>query len=298
MFKEDFFEFIENKISLDDIGKKFFVIIGVSPSKNARSPILWNAAFKKHKKKFKMIPLDVKKKNIGKVINLLKKNPNFYGGAITNPYKEFIYKKFKKNADKITNQIKSVNCIYRKKKNFFVTNTDGEAALMSFKEKFKITRRNKILIMGFGGVGKSVAFYFNYEAKIKKSKLIVSTRYKNINQKKFKLINFINYKEINKNISKFNIIINCTDIGFDKKKNVCPIPERLIKKINKKAVIFDVIYNPIETKFLKISKKENLHTLNGEKMNLLQAALAFNYANNLNKNNIITKKALSYFKKK
>ena len=65
--------------------------------------------------------------------------------------------------------------------------------------------------------------------------------------------------------------------------------------LKKTCVVFDIIYNPLRTKFLKFSEQIGLKTMNGLEMNLLQAVIAFNYAvkSSLSK---ITKKAMEEVK--
>ena len=58
---DDINRLIDNKFEIIGL-EKFAVIIGLNPSKTARSPILWNAAFKANNLNFSMIPIDVKKK--------------------------------------------------------------------------------------------------------------------------------------------------------------------------------------------------------------------------------------------
>ena len=67
-----FFKFIDNKVKLSG-SKNFVAIIGNSPSKGARSPILWNRAFKNLKINKRMYPFDTRKKNLRKLIFSLKK---------------------------------------------------------------------------------------------------------------------------------------------------------------------------------------------------------------------------------
>ena len=90
------------------------------------------------------------------------------------------------------------------------------------------------------------------------------------------------------------MIINCTSIGFDKKINESPIQEEMISKLKINAIIFDIIYNPKKTKLLSSAKKYSYQTMNGADMNLEQAVIAFNYANNIRKNRSvnITKTAM------
>ena len=102
---------VENKIKISP-KKKYVVIIGRNPSNGARSPKLWNAAFKKHKIDMKMYPLDVKKKNLSKLIKKLNSDINFLGGSIAVPYKEDIFKILGKKIDKLSYKIGSINCFY------------------------------------------------------------------------------------------------------------------------------------------------------------------------------------------
>ena len=86
----DIRKIISNKIILDKEKKKYSLIIGEEPSKGARSPKLWNRAYKIHKISNRMYTADVKKKRIKKLIAKLIKDKNFSAAAITNPYKEII----------------------------------------------------------------------------------------------------------------------------------------------------------------------------------------------------------------
>ena len=54
----DIINIIENNIADTDLDQ-FCVILGLNPSKGARSPTLWNRVFSSEEKKIKMLPLDV-----------------------------------------------------------------------------------------------------------------------------------------------------------------------------------------------------------------------------------------------
>jgi shikimate dehydrogenase len=261
----------KNKINLSK--KNYTVIIGSNPSKTARSPILWNYFFKKTKEEMEMIPIDTTKKNIKKIINVLSKDKKFKGGCVTIPFKEIIFKELlKKNSvDKITKKIGSVNCLYKKNNKIFGTNTDGDASLKVFKKKFGNVKNKKCLILGFGGVGKAVSAFFNSHLN---SNVVISNR-TNLSKKIIKKnnIEFIKWKEIPKVISEIDIIINCTSLGFNKNKK-SPINFETFKMIKKNAYFFDVIYNPLETTFLKLAKLKSKNIINGLEMNKLQAILA------------------------
>ena len=261
----------QNKITLRK--KNYVVIIGGNPSKTARSPILWNYFFKKTNQDIEMLALDTKKKNVKKILELLSKDKKFLGGCVAVPLKEIVYKELsnKGSIDKITKKIGAVNCIYKKKNKIFGTNTDGDAALKVFKNKFGHIKNKKCLILGYGGVGKAITAFFNYSIK---SKVIISNRTKIsksiIGKNNLKTIDWKKFPTI---LSKMDIIINCTSLGFNKNRK-SPVKKKEFNLIKNNAYLFDAIYNPLETTFLKLGKKRTKHLLNGLEMNKMQAILA------------------------
>ena len=77
------------------------------------------------------------------------------------------------------------------------------------------------------------------------------------------------------------------------KKKTLQLPIFYLKKLNKKTIIYDIIYKPLETKLVKISNKIGFRTMNGLNMNLDQAAIAFLYVNKSIGNLNFIKKAMN-----
>ncbi|MBI05001.1 MAG: hypothetical protein CMI96_04200 [Pelagibacteraceae bacterium] len=270
-------DLIENDLVFDE--KKYFTaIIGGNPSEGARSPILWNYTFKKNKINCNMLSFDVADKNLEKLIFLLNKNKFFLGGAIAVPYKEKIFKLLKNNTSIETSKIGAVNCLYRNNSGeLTATNTDGEASLEAFNNTYKSILNRKTLILGMGGAGKAVAAFFAKDINNKKN-IYISSR--SIEAKSYAELlesNWLNWNIFNDEINKFDIIINCTILGSNKSRHKMPINLNSIKYIKKSAIIYDIIYDPSPTLLLQTASKNNLKILDGKKMNLLQAALAFDY---------------------
>ena len=82
--------------------------------------------------------------------------------------------------------------------------------------------------------------------------------------------------------SKFDIIINCTTLGSKTHEYLLPISLNGIENIKENAIIFDIIYDPSPSNFLKYVNKRKIKVLDGKKMNLLQASLAYDYCINEN----------------
>ena len=84
-------KFLNNKINLKN-KTNFALIIGLTPSKGARSPTLWNNAYRSFGKKTRMYPADMSEKKLEKLCEYLKSNKYFLGSSVTVPYKETIMK--------------------------------------------------------------------------------------------------------------------------------------------------------------------------------------------------------------
>lgn len=283
--KNKFFDLINNKIKIDNLDK-FAVIIGKNPSLNARSPVLWNAAFKANNLNYSMVPIDTDLENLEIVLRLLQEDKKCIGGAITIPYKTNVWNWLGENVSDEAKNIKAVNCIYRDKEGIFRgTNTDGEASLVAFKSKFGGLKNKKIMIMGSGGAGKSVIAYFTKE--LNNFSLYLTSRNKSYfnSKKKPKNIVWVDWQEKSQILNKIDILINCTSLGFDSQTDIAPLEDREVRLLKKQSIVYDIIYNPEKTLLLNLAEKNELKTMNGSEMNLLQAVLAFKYVvNNVDKN--------------
>ena len=282
--KNKFFDFISNRVEVDKL-ERFAVIIGKNPSKNARSPLLWNAAFKANNLNYSMVPVDVDLENLEIVLNFLQQDQRCIGGAVTIPYKSDVLNWLGESASKESKKIKAINCIYRNKEGIFRgTNTDGEASLAAFKKKFGELKDRKVMIMGCGGAGKAVITYFDKELKI--PNLYVTNRNKSTFtfEEKLNNITWIDWQKKSSILKKIDVLINCTSLGFDKQADFSPLQDEDIRLLNKQSIVYDIIYNPEKTLLLNLAEKNGLKIINGSEMNLLQAVLAFKYVvNNVDK---------------
>ena len=260
-------------------GDKFAAIIGSNPSKGARSPKLWNAAFKFFNKDIIMHPLDVDTENIEDLISYLRDNKDFIGGAIAAPYKSEIAKLLKNHLTCEADAIGAINCLFRDTKGELTgTNTDGEAALKCLIDEYGSIKTKTVLILGFGGVGKAVTAYIAKELN-NNSILYVASRSQIRNEtKNTRVDKYIEIREINEYIDSIDIVINCTSVGWSNQENASPLNSGIFNRLKENSFIYDVIYQPLETKLLQIANMKKIKCMNGLSMNLEQAVLAFGYA--------------------
>ena len=281
MFK-DLNTMIENNISESNFDF-YTVIIGKKPSQGARSPKLWNKVYDYEEKKAQMIPLDVREDKLEQVFNYLKEDKQCWGGAVAVPYKEKIFNLIKNNVNEEIKAIGAVNCFHRSTgvliDQFTGTNTDGEAALETIRQQLTKSQNLTVGLMGFGGAGKAILAFLLRDFK-KKHKICMFNRSPvNIKDAKKNGLSSFSLNELDTFLPHCDLLINTTSVGHKESVNITPVPALRLAKAKKTMVVYDIIYDPIKTVLLRDSEKVGLKTINGLRMNLIQAVLAYSYTN-------------------
>lgn len=259
--------------------ESYAVILGLNPSQGARSPKLWNSAFTNFLISSKMIAIDVAPENFLDLLTVLEKDPTFSGGAIAAPHKETAASYIGNNLTKEAKSIGAINCLFRDVDGALCgTNTDGEGSLRSFENVFGKIEDKIILILGAGGTGKAVSAYFaNASNDLKK--VYIASRSKAALELSYNIgCNGINWSSINDILPKVDILINCTSLGSTTQLGESPIGPEDFKQLQSHAIVYDVIYDPNPTPFLKHANMLGFKTLNGNDMNFEQAVIGFHYA--------------------
>ena len=283
----DINKIIDNHLSQNYLDK-FSVIIGSNPSKGARSPLLWNKVYKAEKKNIAMLPLDVRSERLGELISCLQENHKCLGGAIAVPHKEAMFDLLQNKCAPEIKEIGAINCFFRdpkdQSKRFSGTNTDGEGSLDPIFKLIKERKNLKICLLGYGGAGKAVAAFLIKNMKdSQKLKIFNRTEIKKSlpNSK----VLFLSIKVLSDYIDSFDLIINATTVGTKESLSESPIPIELFSKIKSSTLIYDINYDPPETKLMKIAKEKGFKAINGLRMNLIQAVLAYKYTNDTSLSN-------------
>lgn len=281
MFRE-LNQLINNEIHEQELDN-FSVIIGSNPSQGARSPILWNKVYKEERKNTLMLPLDVSEDRLSALITFLQENKSCLGGAVAVPYKEKVFSLLKNKLPKEITNIGAVNCFYREKaSNYFFTgtNTDGEASLESISRFLEEKKNKEIHLIGYGGAGKAILAFLLKKFNTTHSIKVFNRTIQSIVQKNSSNNLFYNLEEFKNFSSKSDIIINATTLGSGSLSEKTPVEKSILESCASKTIVFDIIYNPIKTKLLQEAESLGLKTINGLRMNLVQAVLAYTYTNN------------------
>lgn len=188
---------------------------------------------------------------------LYHKKDEFKGLNVTIPYKESVIK-YLDEIDVIAKKIGAVNTIKITEDERLVGyNTDTVGFVNSLKPLLQ-KHHNKALVLGTGGASKAIQYSLNQ----------LNISYKTVSRKTSE--STILYQDITKNLlDEYLIIINCTPLGtFPDIEEAPQIPYQFLTA---KHLLYDLIYNPTETKFLKEGKKLGSVIKNGFEMLEIQA---------------------------
>jgi len=268
----------ENPLTYPD-ERNFAAILGASPSKGARSPILWNTAFKAHGSDAEMLPIDIPRDRLDELLAALNANPNFLGGAVAVPYKESVARWLKNRLTSEALVIGAVNCLFREGTGHLKgANTDGEGALVSFEREFGKIAEKSVLLLGPGGAGKAVAAFVR-QAIGTNGRLRIAGRSETGRRYAEQLkCDWIKWSEVAAALPTTEVLINCTSVGTGVTAGQTPISEKDLSLLPSHAVVFDIIYQPAPSTLLTLAAKRGLMVLDGTEMNLEQAVLAYGYA--------------------
>ena len=179
------------------------------------------------------------------------------GMNVTIPYKQEVIP-FLDNLDEVSKAIGAVNTIVFNKDG---TTTGYNTDYIGFQKNIApmITEKIKAaLILGTGGASKAVVYALH--------KMEIETQY--VSRKKS--TNNLTYSDITEIILKdHKLIVNCTPLGTY--PNIFQKPNLNYEQLTNDHVLFDLIYNPTETAFIKAGKKAGARTGNGENMLVVQA---------------------------
>ncbi|HMC00547.1 MAG TPA: shikimate dehydrogenase [Flavobacteriaceae bacterium] len=200
--------------------------------------------------------------NISELTNILSTTDNLKGLNVTIPYKEEVIP-FLTKLDSKAKKIGAVNTIKINNKNELIGyNTDCYGFKNSLKPLLKPNHKNAI-ILGTGGASKAIAYTLN---KFGIDYIYVSRKPSDLTK--------ITYNNITKDLIRtHHVIVNCSPVGTFPNVEQCPnIP---YEAITENHILYDLIYNPEETKFLRLGKQNGAVTINGLKMLELQAEKAW-----------------------
>ena len=246
-------------------------VIG-DPISHSISPIIQNYWIQKSNLNSYYIPIKVPYGQLATKIQYLKEL-GFLGLNVTIPHKTEAYKL----ANKVTGEAKkvgAVNTLFFQDDQIIGDNTDTYGFKNSIYRNFPFYnfKKQKVLIYGAGGASRAILSVYLTE-KANEIRLINRNKKRSSDlSKEFSdQIQIYDWSDHKKAITGATTLVNCTSLGT---LNSEPFPHNL-KGAHPKAVGIDLVYNPMETSFMKKAAKANIKCINGLDMLVYQARPGF-----------------------
>lgn len=205
---------------------------------------------------------------IESLLEVLDSNPNLRGLNVTIPYKQKVIS-YLDTISPEARVIGAVNVIR-------VTHDGNRTILKGFNsdvigftksiEPMLEKIHKKALILGTGGASKAI----DYGLKALGLETVFVSRYQRPGT--------VQYKDITPDVIKeYNVIVNCTPCGIYPHVDECP--DLPYEAMDNHTILYDLIYNPDETLFMKRGAEYGANTKNGLEMLLLQAFASWEFWN-------------------
>ena len=243
---------------------KKYIVIG-NPIDHSLSPKLHNYWFKVNNINAEYHAELAQDSDLVKLINSLRKG-EIEGANVTVPFKNEIIN-FLDELSPEAKVTRSVNTLLKDQGKIIGHNTDIAGFELAIRHtKYDLSQKS-VLILGAGGVVPSIVYALE-KSKVSKITImnrtfekakILGERFKNIEIKKWG-------SQLN-----FDMIINATSLGLSKNDKI----DLRFEDLGDNKFFYDVIYNPIQTNFLKDAKRNFHKTENGKMMFIYQAHQAF-----------------------
>ena len=180
--------------------------------------------------------------------------------------------------DKLTPTAKTigaVNIIYMREDKLIGDNTDAPGFLMDLKNNFSpFPLQPSALVLGAGGSARSVVYalcndgwHVTIAARRIEQAWQLASQFQGVHAMEFNLPTF--------QLSNLQLIVNTTPIGMIPNVDQSPLPENI--SLSKQTRIYDLVYNPCETKLVRDARVQGLQATTGLGMLIEQAALGFEF---------------------
>jgi 3-dehydroquinate dehydratase/shikimate dehydrogenase len=255
---------------------RVFGVIG-DPIAHSLSPLLHNSAFRQQGVNAVYVPFRVPKGELAEFLQAYEQIP-VEGYSVTIPHKEQAAA-LAKQLDDPVRATQAANTLLRGATGFTAYNTDFQAALDSLQAHLATTAplsaggpptlaSRNVLILGAGGVARAIAHALHRQQAM----VSITNRTEERAQKLAEEVGCRHVAWSNRHAVLADVLINCTSVGMYPNVDQSPMHPSYF---HQGMVVFDTIYNPENTLFLKEARSRDASVLSGADMFVRQAGLQY-----------------------
>jgi 3-dehydroquinate dehydratase/shikimate dehydrogenase len=250
------------RIEQVDAATRVYGVVG-DPVAHSLSPAIMNAAFRREN--VNAVYLALHATTLKDLLACVREIP-IHGISVTMPYKEAILP-YLDNTDAHTTKIGACNTVVRAQDGkLYGFNTDAAGILRPLEKRLSTLEGARILVLGAGGAARAAVFGL----KERGSEVYILNRTSGPAQKLARKAHARSIKRADLKKLAFDVIVNATPIGMGNTRET-PLQE---KEINARYV-FDMVYDPGETRLLKLAMERGAQIIPGIEMFVHQAARQF-----------------------
>jgi len=256
------------------------IVCGVigDPVEHTMSPVMHNTAFRQLGLDYAYLAFRVKGEALAAAIKGLKAL-NIRGLNVTIPHKVTVLPLLDR-LDPLAEKIGAVNTIVNDAGVLTGYNTDAAGFLQALREKDTEPRGKQVLLLGAGGAARAIGFILAENG----AQLSILNRMQELSWAEDLAIRLsrsydikvsfgeLNAENLRRAIDGTDILVNATSVGMTPGADRTPVSAALLCS---KLVVFDIVYNPFETRLIREAKDAGARTIDGLEMLVWQGALAF-----------------------
>jgi shikimate dehydrogenase len=252
-------------------------IIG-DPIEHTMSPIMHNTAFKTMGLDYVYVSFKVKSLELKKAIEGIR-GLNLRGVNVTIPHKVAVMQ-FLDRIDPLAEKIGAVNTIVNDGGILSGFNTDAVGFLQTLRDKDIDPGDQKVLLLGAGGAARAIGNILAEE----RAHITILNRQQELSWAE-DLAHRLNHhygvdvsvgeltpENLKRAIDGVGILVNATSLGMSPDDDQTPVTDDLLCA---NLTVFDVVYNPLQTRLLREAKATGARTISGLEMLVWQGAIAF-----------------------
>jgi 3-dehydroquinate dehydratase / shikimate dehydrogenase len=232
------------------------------PIEHSLSPVIMNTALRRENVNGVYLPLHAK--TLKDLMRCVREIP-LHGLSVTMPYKQSILAHLD-NTDAHTTKIGACNTVVRGQDGkLYGFNTDAAGVVRPLEQRLSIEHA-KMLVLGAGGAARAAVFGL----KERGAEIWILNRTSVKGQKLARQAKARTIKRADLRKIAFDVIINATPVGMGNTRD-CPLKDEEIQA----RVVFDMVYDPVETHLLQVARAKGIAVIPGVEMFVQQAARQF-----------------------
>jgi len=245
-----------------DQATRVFGVAG-NPIAHSLSPLMHNTAFRRENVNGVMLPLRVR--TLDDLLTVVRELP-LAGVAVTMPLKQEVLP-YLANMDPLTGRIGACNTLRTGADGkLYGFNTDVAGVVRPLEKRLKL-KGARIAVLGAGGAARAAVFGLVSQGAevfvVNRTHETAVTLAKEAKAKALK------HEQLAK--SHFDVLINSTPCGMHGSKQALPLAENELNA----GLVFDMVYNPLETPLLKLAHGRGIAVVSGVEMFVQQGARQF-----------------------